>query len=547
MSHKSSMPSLSRRDFVKSAALVAGAGVAMPSLLSGLEPKGRRPAVTSCDTPARPNLLFIITDEERFPQYWPEGWADTYLPNRKRIADTGLTFTQHFCNSAMCSPSRATLYTGVYPAQHGVTQTLTSDTNQHTLQPPPPVGDRRNMATLLTAAGYNVQYRGKWHMSKDPSGLQVAQSPADLAQYGFNGWLPPEAGQDNLSEHFGGGTTNYDTQYASQAADFLKTAAQSAGQPFALFVNFANPHDIMGYPEGWDNPSASDIPPYKGSRNYADDANCFDWGISLPPTEGEDLQKNYKPRAQIETLRMLNRRLGRLPTTEDRLKYVNFYAYLHTVVDAHMGTVLDALDASGLRKSTIIFRMADHGEMSLSHGGLRQKMFTAYEETIHVPLVISNPSMFPSAVQTPALASLIDLMPTLATLVGQPPDLDQWSLKGRDLMPIINDAAANPSNPTVTVQDSILFTFDEMVSSNAVREPCHIRCLREASRKFAMYFDPRGIRKPEYELYDLAQDPTELRNMAAKHSPYYDPVLFEEMRVKLYAKMAETGTLPPGF
>ena len=66
----------------------------------------------------------------------------------------------------------------------------------------------------------------------------------------------------------------------------------------------------------------------------------------------------------------------------------------------------------------MIFRCADHGEMGLSHGGLRQKAFNAYEETIHVPLVVSNPVLFPRPAETDALASLVDLLPTIATIAG---------------------------------------------------------------------------------------------------------------------------------
>ena len=73
----------------------------------------------------RPNIVVIITDQERHPMHWPAGWADANLPNRKRLADHGLSFTRSFCNTAMCSPSRSTFFTGLYPAQHGVTATLT--------------------------------------------------------------------------------------------------------------------------------------------------------------------------------------------------------------------------------------------------------------------------------------------------------------------------------------------------------------------------------------------------------------------------------------
>ena len=85
--------------------------------------------------------------------------------------------------------------------------------------------------------------------------------------------------------------------------------------------------------------------------------------------------------------------------SEAKLDYVNFYAHLHRVVDEKIGRLLDALgdpaDPASLRSRTVIFRCADHGEMGLSHGGLRQKAFNAYEETIHIPLVVSNPVLFP--------------------------------------------------------------------------------------------------------------------------------------------------------
>ncbi len=154
--------SLSRRQFMQLAtgsAIATGAGLSRSWAL-GAENGG------APEQGNRPNIVLIITDQERSPQYWPAGWADANLPNRKRLADHGLTFTRAFCNAAMCSPSRATLFTGLYPAQHGVEHTLTTggslSPNEPTLQP-----TTQNMARLLASAGYNVQYRGKWHLTKD--------------------------------------------------------------------------------------------------------------------------------------------------------------------------------------------------------------------------------------------------------------------------------------------------------------------------------------------------------------------------------------------
>ena len=93
-----------------------------------------------------------------------------------------------------------------------------------------------------------------------------------------------------------------------------------------------------------------------------------------------------------------------------------------------------------LRSRTVVLRTSDHGEMGLSHGALRQKAFNAYEETINVPLVISNPTLFPEPAETDALASLVDVVPTVIALAGGAPADD---LRGRDLSPILAEAA-NP-------------------------------------------------------------------------------------------------------
>jgi arylsulfatase A-like enzyme len=184
--------------------------------------------------------------------------------------------------------------------------------------------------------------------------------------------------------------------------------------------------------------------------------------------------------------------------------------------------------------------------MGLSHGGLRQKLFNAYEETIHIPIVISNPDWFPRAVRTDALASLIDIMPTLATLANVP-NPNAWTFKGRDLTPIIADAIAHPKNPTVSVQDSILFVYDDdnpgcNSPQDIVHEPCHIRAIRDTRYKYTVYFDPCEKELPQHELYDLQSDSKELHNMAdPRNTDYYDPTLVAQMDAKLRAKMAETG------
>ncbi|MCC9075403.1 sulfatase-like hydrolase/transferase [Litorilinea aerophila] len=530
----------SRRTFLRGVG-AAGLSLALPRYASQSALGANRLAE---QFPDRPNLLIILTDQERAPMHWPADWAATNLPNRKRIDDHGLVFRRAFCNTAMCSPSRSTLFTGLFPSQHGVKHTLTSGGTLSPTEPTLPL-TVQNMAHMLASAGYNVHYRGKWHMSKGADGGEP--TTADVAAYGFQGWQPPEAGENTDPDGFGGGCANWDQHYADQAVSFLQNVDVDSGTPFALIVSFVNPHDVLAYPLTWNQPSSED----PSCFNYLNEApDCFNQGIGLPGTFDERLLQNYKPTAQAQFLALAAGGLGPLAGPLDPERYVNFYAYLQKVVDQHIGAVLDALEARpGLVEKTLIIRASDHGEMGLSHGGMRQKSFNVYEETMRVPLVFSNPLLFPQTVYTDALASLVDLMPTLASLVDVP-NRDSYTFAGQDLSPIINDAVANPDNPTATVQDSILFTFDdENVGApngqTVVTQPNHIRCIREARWKFAHYFDPSGQEPSQYELYDLANDPDELHNMAdPANGDYYDPDKVAEMAGKLAAKAAAVGALP---
>jgi arylsulfatase A-like enzyme len=168
--------------------------------------------------------------------------------------------------------------------------------------------------------------------------------------------------------------------------------------------------------------------------------------------------------------------------------------------------------------------------MGLSHGGLRQKMFNVYEETLNVPMVFSNPRLFPKETSTDALASLIDVLPTMLTLGGRDVPAE---LRGRDLSPILA-AASDPRArgtengvdlsavsehpaPARTVQDAVHFTYDDHQAGTATRnapgQPNRIRAIRTDRAKYAFYFDPEGKATSEYELYDLERDPLEVENL----------------------------------
>jgi len=260
-------------------------------------------------------------------------------------------------------------------------------------------------------------------------------------------------------------------------------------------------------------------------------------GVGLPPTIAESLREKPAVHALMKLGQISY--IGELGSRSQQLDYVNFYAHLHALVDEKVGRLLAALGDAGdprsLRSRTVIARISDHGEMGLSHGGLRQKMFNAYEETIRVPLVISNPLLFPAAVSTAAPASLVDLVPTLLDLAGAPAagrldgvsqcgvlarhaarDPERALAAGVDLRGVLDAPARERA------REHVLFTYDDHQAATAQQEapgqPNRVRCVRERRWKYAVYLDPAGRAGQEYELYDLDADPNEASNLLERRS-----------------------------
>jgi len=262
--------------------------------------------------------------------------------------------------------------------------------------------------------------------------------------------------------------------------------------------------------------------------------------------------------------------IGPLQTRQAQRDYVSFYAHLHGLVDEKIGRLLAALGNAGeprsLRARTIIARISDHGEMGLSHGGLRQKMFNAYEETIRVPLVISNPLLFRHGAETCAPASLVDLVPTLLGVAGAPA---KGTLDGTSLCGVLRaHATSDPEEvraagvelsgvlgaaPELATHEHSLFTYDDHQAATAQQEapgqPNRVRCVRDRRWKYAVYLDPAGRIAPEYELYDLEADPVEASNLLERDSgrARTPAAAMERKRLEeaLAAACARTGTPAP--
>jgi len=544
--------------------------------------------------PRKPNFMIVITDQQSAKPYWPERWEKENLPAMQWLRENGMSFNRAITNSCTCSPARVTMLTGLYPAQHGVTEVLEFDNITRIIedvtggpdaeQKPAPqqvtqalslnIKERRqqgmspnlqNLGKILKTAGYDVVFKGKWHLTKPANYVrslgQKYWTDTDAEQlaerWGFDGWTMPDAGDNLAVENMGGGTIRNDQRFIDghgqsakygddiplakrehdSVVHFLETC--DGDKPFCLIVSLVNPHDVLAYP-GTAAGALPDGTPLYQAAGYRDE-EFMHLPIDRPPTWNEDL--STKPQAQTQFRVVSNQGGGTISADDEKaqLAYCRFYAYLCKHVDHQIMEVIEALKCSKHFDDTVIVRLSDHGDMAMSHGLQRQKMFNVYEETLNVPFIIANHPMIAKGQETDALVSLIDLLPTLANLAGVP-DASRWTFKGRDLTPIL-------ANPHAEVQDCLHFTYEDLYFF--VPAASHIRAIVEKRWKYAVYYDVHTDALFEYEMYDLAvpRDQREVVNLAHPSTPVTPEIAAERERLhqKLIRVMETLGTTPAGI
>ena len=363
--------------------------------------------------PARPNILVVMADQEQATYYL----SALDRPNHARMMRNGLTFRHTYVADPVCSPSRAALWTGLYPWETGVIGNVDIYQNAPALDPKYPT-----IGSVLAGQGYRTGYFGKWHLNwlvEDP-----VQVPEDynggrrdqLKEYGFEtSFIPTNSDDRPLGKR-------WDGEIARQAGAWIREA-QALGKPWLAVVSLINPHDIPFGALYLDRPMP-------------------DYPITLPKSWNEDLMSADLPpelrRAPQKTApqKRFPGVFGDAPSTEREWRdYIQRYYYLLQDCDRNIGTVLDALEFAGGQDNTMIFYTADHGEMASAHG--RTAKGYMYEESVTVPLIVSNPQQYKSAQTTEALCSNIDIAPTIAGCAGI-----RWPrpLQGIDLLRDKRDA-----------------------------------------------------------------------------------------------------------
>jgi arylsulfatase len=546
----------SRREFTKGLAL--GAAALAVGANANPPPTPAPTAVPAAIRRKRPNILLLMSDQER-------GWLD--LPSglglsaHEKLLEHGTGFNNFNVHTTPCSPSRATLYTGLHTQITRMTSNLNS--------PPFPslATNVPTLGTLLREQGYYTAYKGKWHLSVVPTDSSVRyghfQSARNVLQpYGF-----ADYSDNGIADGATWAGYKFDGQTASEASLWLQEQGTKLDQPWLLAVNFVNPHDIVFF----------DDTDRQQDRTRAD--RDFLSPLSPPPTDGvyqkhwdlalprsyhaDDLTtKPWAHQSYVDFCNMLYGRIDR-PDEERWRHYQSYYFNCIRDVDAHALSVLQTLETLGLDDNTIVVYTADHGDMLAAHG-MRQKGPTMYKENVRVPLIVRHPE-WKGGTMTDALGGAIDLVPTLLSFAGvsDAQRAERYpALKGVDLTPAIADASARTRRDErgVLYDYNTTLYIDPEATEHIVRNhedatwwsvfkadiaegrlhpnlnnPGLFRGVNDGRYKFARYFKPSEHHIPkdwetllahnQLELYDTQNDPDEIVNLARAADQHRDVIL----------------------
>jgi arylsulfatase A-like enzyme len=477
----------------------------------------------------QPNILWICTDQQRFDTLGCYGNTLVNTPTLDRLASQGMRFSQAFCQNPVCTPSRASFLTGRYPR--------TTRCRQNGQSIP---ADEVLVTKLLEQAGYTCGLSGKLHISAcHPSVTPVRERRIDDGYAEFY-WShhPEEAGRRNsnwttneynqwLSEQgasyqrqpFRGSShvftsmpaeLHQTTWCASKAINFIETNA-AYERPWLFSVNFFDPHHPFDPPPEYLErylDRLEDIPLPNYVPGELDDKPVF---------QQIDHEGAYGGGAGFHYDGM---------STEDHRLVRAAYLAMIELIDAQVGAMLEALERTGQLENTLVIFMSDHGEMLGDHGiYLKGPYF--YEGAVHVPLIISWPTVIAPGQQYDELVELVDIAPTLLDAAGLPP---YAGMQGRSLWPRLSGLQQLGRDNIYSECYNSAFRYSE------ISHGAHATMLRTARYKLvAVHGAAEG--QARGELYDLVSDPRETRNLW--HHPDYQSVRLELLE-QLCDRMATT-------
>lgn len=405
----------------------------------------------------RPNVIYIMTDQQSSTAMSCAGNADLHTPNMDRLAARGVRFENAYCSFPLSGPSRAAMFTGHTP---GEVDLQTNGT------PMPDSLHTRTLGTLMEQAGYTTAYAGKWH-------LHSSSLPARHA-FGF----------ENLHGH-------NDFGLAEAAVEFLRREHK---KPFFLVASFDNPHNICQYARHQDLPYATvEEPALEECPNLPDNFNVAPYDADVLTYEKEQSYSIYPTKHYAP---------------DDWRRYRNAYFRLVETVDREIGKIVDEIDRQNLWKNTVIVFTSDHGDGAGAH---RWNQKTAlYEEVVNIPFIVCLPKGKHAGKVLPQLINNgVDLLPSLCDWASATKPV---GCQGISFRAIAESGDAQKEHQPYVVTET-WFSQTGKTQGWSVRTPQYKYVLYEAGKNREMLYDMKNDRG---EMCNLAIE-SKYREIVKQH------------------------------
>ena len=448
----------------------------------------------------RPNVLFILCDDIRWNALSCAGHPSLKTPNIDRLASEGVRFANMFCTTSLCSPSRASILTGLYAHGHGVRDNFTELPSNLTHWP-----------QRLREEGYETAYLGKWHMGEDN----------DMPRWGFD-WFVTHKGQGKYFDtewNFGGKKREvvkgyYTTVITDMALDWLKK--DHSGKPWALCVGHKAPHSFYTPEEKYAHTFDSVRVPYPQTAFELGDKpawmkeRLYTWhGIYGPLFEWRKKFPDDSPEGVKDFENMVHGYWGTILSVDDSI-----------------ARLVAFLKERGELDNTILVFMGDNGLLEGEHGMVDKR--TAHEASLRIPLIVRYPALASGKVIAQQVLTE-DVAPSLLDLCGAKPLENIHGKSWAKLVRKGDDAWRKAWFYEYNYEKQFPYTPN-------------VRAVRTDEWKYIRY--PHGDGSPDKhmaELYNVKLDPEERHNLIA--DPQYAAKI-TELQALLVKTMTDSG-LPP--
>ena len=441
---------------------------------------------------ARPNIIYIMSDDHAAHAISAYGSRINHTPHLDRLANEGMRLDRVYAVNSICTPSRAAILTGKYSHRNGVPVFNRFDGSQPTV------------AKYLQAAGYHTGIVGKWHLGSDPTGFD-----SWIILPGQGAYHDPVFIEPTGRRVIKGYATDIITDLS---IDFIKNRPKD--KPFFLMCHNKAPHRSWepdskhaGLYSDYDIPEPATLrDDYAGRADAAREAtmtivrDLTHRDLKLPPPgdiKGAELAKWNQTKPDTVTIETAG---GKKTLTGEELfkwkyqRYIKDYLRCITSIDDNVGRLLDFLDSQGLRENTVVIYTSDQGFFLGDHGWYDKRFM--YEESIKMPFLIRWPARIRPGSTQSAISLNIDFAPTFMQIAGLKAPAD---MQGRSLVPLLG--GQRPKD----WRTSWYYRYYHDPGDHNTR--AHYGIGTETQK--LIYF----WKKDQWELYDLAKDPEELRNV----------------------------------